>query len=416
MKQEIVIYLFIPIVLMGLGGCLGASVAPDPGPMSQDAVPLDIWLEKEAFPQIAWQLKNSTFIKDLSFIILKANGKQIENRIDRLSADVRERLELYLQSQGVTSLVFRQPLTVDTLPNRLVDLKCGAHTDYDMILAIELKQLGGCCARIAFQFIEIGQDKFAVPAIYANQVTLSHRQGLWLQQVDIDEKLNGLKYLPFRATQIDDMAAFLAHNLSCIFREGYRGREIPVYIQTDTAATPYAGKTAQFLRKQMNRFNELQLVRDAASAEWVIQLEALETGPGTRLYQVWVEVGRIKEGRQVKGLSTFAYFTDLGEAERDISGIWKISKPEKKAVFATLVIKQTKDGSYRGDFYDGRGAILKKAVDMHVNQEDIDWIYYSVKQKRTFEAKGVIQNDRKAVIEVTQFPSTSKPETWELTR
>jgi len=402
-KKEMTVVFLIMAMLMG-AGCAGVGHAP------KQAAPLDNWLESEALPQITGQLMNNTFMKDLPFIIVKGKGEVVNQHIDGLTAEVRERIEDHLIGQYGIRLVLRNPAAPPDRPYKLQDLPCGKFKEYKMRIVIDIKPLEQDQARVSIRAVDMERGTYINGFSIHKNVWLSARQHSGLNSGQIpDQKLKGLKYFPFTTSEQDEMAAYLSRSLTCIFREGYAGEDIGVFV--DPAKLGHRdGNIVRLIQKYLNFCNEIQLVNNRKQAKWILTPEAIRSGSGSGLKQFWIEIYRKNKGMIVKGLSTYAYYkSNTGS----IGGKWLIRDPAGDQKEGMLEILKGADGHYFGNLYEKDGTLRKRGISIRINDKHVDWSYYDDRTRNTFDVRGVLETDGRIMVKVSAFPSNTQKQ-WEL--
>ena len=307
-------------------------------------------------------------------------------------------------------------------PYRFQELQCGNFQEITLLLAIDIHPIGAPednFARISIGAIDMGRGEWVEGfSLYHSPVRLTPQQSSDLQALHADEYLRGLKYLPFQADQQDEMAAYMARNLSCIFRDAYAGPDRKVFVAVDPESGGGMTKISRLLKKQLNFNNEIQLVNTPAAADWVITAEALETGAGTDLYQLWVDVSQQADGQLVKGLSTHAYFQSAVRQAKGIAGTWELRNPTEDRVVGLFQIESTGPASYSGDLFTPDGGTQQKlGIEMTVSGDHVTWIYYAPEEQKTYEAIGVLGGEGKQMaVKLSAVPGYDPPHRLELIR
>jgi len=406
--KKIIITGLMAIIIPGFLGCV--STVP-PKPLEPPRVYLDEWLQKEGFIKIATQLKTNTYMKGLPIFIVKVEGGtgSVNNQIDDLTKEIRQRLSSYLLNQGGIELVLRHPITPFNKPYQLQDLNCSGSKEFKILLTVDLKQVGSAkdnLARIDIRAINTATGTWVSGFSVYSIVLLASRQSMDLAaRPHYDETLKGLKFLPFQTHQQDEMAAYLARNLSCIFKERPINDEIGVFV--DDSEAKRHQNVVELLKRQLNFFNEIQLLTNEKKADWVLKAKALETGVNTGLYQFWVETYKREGGEMIKGLTTYAYYEIGRTSARSITGRWKIVHLKNRGQAGFMVISRDTTGRYYGNLFGPEGTTLRKrGIVINLNDSNIDWAYYDDRLRKTFETKGVVQQDgERMFVKVTTFPS-----------
>jgi hypothetical protein len=400
--------LFI-VLFLACCGCTGSQVQT--GLDAGHGPAIDQWLA-QAMPEIAQRLKSDSFIKDRPFIIAKPDGAQVSDQIDELTEDIRTRLTDYLLEHREIHLVLRHPVVPMERNYTLRDLRCGAFEDFDMILTIDIRRIGKQIARASIRMLDPAKGMWIRGfSMHADALGLRPEQDLALMTIKPDQHLQGLREWAFTSDERDKLAANLARNLSCIFKDGYFGDDMQVYVDSGRAVgNPIVIK---MLLNQLNLCNEIQLVKTRSEADWVVTTEALPTGADGNLVQFWVRTERRREGTLVKGLTTYAYYRQDGMPRR-----WEILRLSDRKSVGVLEMNEDSKGRITGNVYGYQGnRLIKKGIIINRRDRNIDFAYFDDRHRHTVEVSGVIRDDMQTISATAEFfPTGSGPEDWELRR
>ena len=419
MKRNIAIGLSLVLLIVGFYGCAGPQLTR---PVEKRPVSLDTWLNNKGLSQVVEALKSNSFIKGRPFTIAKgkgeAVGESISNQIDLLTEGLRDRLiSLCLQYPEI-KVVRRHPVSVQDRPYRLHELKCGAFTEYEVLLVVDIIRYGRLdddLVIISIKAIELKTGNWVPGLSLRKEVSLTPEQSRDLNTVHPDEYLQGTKYVPFLQSQGAEMAAYLAKNLSCVFREARGEKEIKIFVD----ASKVKGRNKDivwFLKKQLQFCNEIQLVNDRDQSDWILVAEAREMGQGAGIGQFWVDAYERKGGALVKGMATYAYFV-LGQEKRaSVVGRWKIVMLPSRSKEGFMEIAAWSEGGYIGNLFGADGNVLReRGIMITVSGNHVDWTYYDDRMQKTVLVKGLILDDReKMAVKVKTFPAIQKPYEQEL--
>jgi len=407
------------VLVLVLSGCIGFKGIRYP---DSDAIYLDQWLKGYVFRKIDEQLKTNSFMKDMPFLIVKAEsegtGKDIGRQIDALTEDIRDRIISFLLERPEVRVIRRHPVSVLDRPYTLQELKCGQFVEQEMLLTIAIKRLGppgGHLARVNIRAIDLSKGEWIRGFSLHRRVILTPRQSKELEAVHPDEYLRGLKYAPFRECQKDEMGAYLARNLSCIFRQAYEGKEINIFIDFSKVRGE-SRDIAWFMKNQLLYCNEIQLTNSKENADWVLMPDAKKIGGGTGLSQFWVVTYK-REGKEfIKGLATYAYFLSGHDGSSSIIGWWKIVALPAGSTQGFIRISRDSGYGFRGDLFGPkRASLIKRGIFIEVKGRNVDWAYYDDRLHKTFQVRGLLLDDGERMsVKVTTFPSSSKPLEQEL--
>lgn len=413
MKRVIVLGMGLVLLVCGMLGCSGLEGVKNP---RLDTVDLDQWLEGYAFRKILDEMKTNSFMKDFPFLIVRtegeATGRVIGHRIDSLTEEIRERMITFFLEFPEIRVIRRHPVSVMDHPYTLQELKCGRFVEPRILLTIDIRRLGkgkDRLARVTIRAMDLEKGEWIRGFSLHQVVALSRAQSADLSTVHPDQYLQGLKYVPFAFSQRDEMGAYLARNLSCMFSETYDGEAFRVFV--DVSKT--IGKErdiAWFIKKQLQFCNEIQVTNSRENADWILVVESRKTGTGTGLSQSWIEVYRMENGDLVRGLATYAYFLSPYNTRFSLAGTWKIVNLPEGSISGFMRITGDRDHGPRGDLFGPDGvSLIKRGIFIQVKDQNVDWAFYDDRIHRTLKARGLlIQEGKKMSVKVTPFPSDGR--------
>ena len=420
MKRNTVIGLALIVLMTGFFGCAGPKLT---GPDRPKPAYLDTWLDNKGLDPVVKALRSNSFIKGRPFIIAKGKGEAvgegISNQIDLLTEGLRERLVSLCLQYPEIKIVRRHPVSVQDRPYRLQDLGCGGYTEYEVLLLIDIMRYGRLdndLVVINIKAIDLKTGNWVPGLSLYREVSLTPEQGRDLNTVHPDEYLQGTKYVPFLPSEGAEMAAYLAKNLSCIFREAADDKEIKIFV--DASRVKRSNKhIVWFLKKQLQFCNEIQLVNTKEKTDWVLMAEANETGVGSGIGQFWIDVYKRKGGDLVKGLATYACFVLGPEKQASIIGKWEIVRLPSRSKEGLMEIAARPKGGFTGNLFDIGGTVLRKrGIFITLSGSNIDWSYYDDRMQKSVSAKGLlIEDGDRITARVTTFPATEGPYEQELT-
>jgi len=414
MKRNIVIVLALIVSMTGFFGCAGQELARPDRPKP---VYLDTWLDNKGLDQVVEALRSNSFIKGRPFTIAKgkgeAVGESISNQIDLLTEGLRERLVSLCLQYPEIKIVRRHPVSVQDRPYRLQDLRCGGFTEYEALLLIDIMRYGRLdddLVVINIKAIDLKTGNWVPGVSLHREVSLTPEQGRDLNTVHPDEYLQGSKYVPFLESEGAEMAAYLAKNLSCIFREAANDKEIKIFVDASRVKRRN-NHIVWFLKKQLQFCNEIQLVNTKEKADWVLMAEAKETGAGSGIGQFWIDAYERKGGGLVKGLATYACFVLGPEKQTSIIGKWEIVRLPSRLKEGLMEIVARPEGDFTGNLFDIGGTVLRKrGIFITLKGSNIDWAYYDDRTQKSVSAKGLLLgNGDRITARVTTFPATERP-------
>ncbi len=417
MKRNIIYPIVVVMLTAWMYGCNGAMVNQQREP---GAISLDRWLETEAFDKIEEQLLINPSMRDQPFLIVKVKRENVEKKIDALTEDFRDRLIPRLRKNPNIKLVLRHPVSDMDRPYRFKDLKCDRFKDVERLLAVDIKKTGAPGDNLAWVSIgamDTNEGAWVGGFSIYSEVALTPGQSRALDDIHPDDSLRGLKFLPYAPDQYDEMAGYLARNISCKFKDGYTLKKARVHVNLKKITRRDSRRIAKFLEKQLNYCNEILLVKERRNADWILNTEAIEVHSGSGLFQFWVDVVQGKTGQMVKGLSTHAYFKG-DERQGAIDGKWKVRNLSTDRDAGVMMINRTSRGGYNGNLFKPDGKTARKlGIQINLSGNKVSWIYYDRAERKTYEANGVLLDDgNRMSVTVSNFPSSGESLALELTR
>jgi len=373
---------------------------------------LDQWLNDYAFGKIVEQLKSNTFMKNRPFLVARIEGesagRDIGHRIDKLSEAVRERMVTFFLEYPEIRVIRRHPASSIDRPYTLQELRCGRFVEPEILIAMNIRRLGDMKdrrARVSIRAVDLESNEWVRGFSLYRDVELTGSQSKELSLVHPDQHLKGLKYAPFEFSQRDEMGAYLAGNLSCMFNEAYDGEAFKVFVD-DSKSYGQDKDIFWFIKKQLQFCNEIHLTNSRADADWILEAESKRTGSGTGLSQFWIEVYRKENGALIRGLTTFAYYLSFDGTKVSISGKWKIKNLPDGSISGFMRITGNRDQGLRGDLFGSDGvSLIKRGIYIENKEQHVDWAYYDDRFHKTMKARGLlIQDGKKMSVQVTSYP------------
>lgn len=418
MKRIIICTLAVFLLFTGLFGCstLKASEHPE-----ADIPRLDQWLEGYAFKNILNHLKTNSFMKDLPFLIVGSDGegpvRDMGQRIDGLTEDIRDRMITHFLAFPEIRVIRKHPVSVVQRPYALQELRCGRFVEPKMFLVIDIRRIGEMKdrqVRVAVRAMDIEKGEWIRGFSLQQVVSLTGPQIDDLNTAYPDQSLKGTKYAPFAFSQRDEMGAYLAANLSCMFSDAYRGQALRVFVDA-TKAIGQDRDIAWFIKKQLQFCNEIQLTGSKDHADWVIVVESRNTGAA--ISQVWIEACQKMNGDLIRGLATYAYYLSSDQTGNSLSGRWKIVNLPEGSTGGYMRITERSHG-YSGDLIGADGVtLIKRGFFIVAKNRHVDWAYFDDRHNKTRKARGVLSEEgNKISVQQSWYPPDGRVVLQELIR
>lgn len=301
--------LLLGAIILSVSACTGIM----PRPASKVGVtvgasdePLNEWVKNQLTPYLVQQLGKHPKFKGESFLLIRIQGDDVQAEIDDLTGHIRERVMDGLLAEPGINLVWRPAVKPWQHHQSLEDLNCAEYRKIRYYVCIDTgltKVDGRLYVKVRALNLEEGAWVSGFGMSWTGSPT--KRQVAALGRTHTDEYLRGLRPLPFMGAEPDLLASYLAHNLSCLFKQ----REIDnviVYVDKKGSGQRVFFKTVlDLVANYLARFREVRVTQDPEQANVTIKTDIHPIHGG--LYQVWVSA-LYKDGDQyVPGTETEAY-------------------------------------------------------------------------------------------------------------
>ena len=373
--------LFTIIIALSLISSCATQLRKEPIPPEVAKVDsFDTWFE-EVMTEIIYNLRHNTFVKNRPFIIVKAEGENISSKIDPFTKEIRERMISWFLKYPEIQVVRRHPVHVFDRPYKVQELRCDRFTDYKMLMTLDLQVVDeqNKIIRIAIREIDKDSGTWARGFSFYGKVRLNETEWMQFQSPLMpDQHLKGLKYIPFTEDEKDEMAAYLARNITCISMTLLPSTNTKVYIDS-SGIGPEFRDIVWFIKKQLQFCNLIDVTEDKAKAGLIFTADAKRVKEN--LWQFWLST---KEG---KGLATYAYFRRSTPTD-PVSGRWSFYLLPEKKPYGFIIISKMKNGIYVGNIFYPDGGLRIRGVIIEVKGNSLDWRFYLNNHLHT--ASGII--------------------------
>ena len=292
-------------IFMGLSACTHNYMAHDIDPGS-DAPELDIWLDDALIPYLVQQLGQHPRFKGQPVLLVRMQGDNVEPRIYEFTDQFRQKIMDALLKQAGLDLSWRPAIRPWRHHRSLEEVSCGDFRRIHYYVGIDCGLTpveGHLYVKVrALNLVEqkwvsgFGKSWQGVP-------TVAQRAALGRERPD--DRLLGLRPLPFSDRQPDLLAAYLAHNLSCLMRQGEEDDPV-IYVENVAVNSPKVFQTTlELVGKYLARFREVEITDDPTQANvtLVTEIHAIHQN----LHQVWVAARHRQGGKYLPGAETEAY-------------------------------------------------------------------------------------------------------------
>ena len=294
----------VAVAIFLLSACISAPARPT----SRGDSRLDAWVDKELAPYLAEHLSRHPRFKGETVLLVRTEEANVRAEIDDLTREVRSELtEALLDTPGV-QLLWRPAVPPWKHHRSQKPLRCRDENEADYYIGIEAAAAPGGEYRVSVRALDLADRTWVSGFGKQWQGRLSSAERAALRRTSTDEYLRGLRVLPFAAGQSDQLAAYLAHNVSCLLRD-YETDTLSVYAEpadsTQGQASPPLGTTVGLVSNYLARIREVRVVDDRDSADLILRGEAHEIHGG--LYQFWMVARAGPRSPDLAGVATEAY-------------------------------------------------------------------------------------------------------------
>jgi hypothetical protein len=304
-------------ICMGLSACTHNYAARDIDLWS-DAPELDIWLDDTLIPYLVQQLGQHPRFKGQPVLLVRMQGDDVQPRIDELTDQIRQKIMDALLKQPGLDLSWRPAIRPWRHHRSLEEVSCGDFRRIHYYVGIDcgLTPVEGHLY-VKVRALNLVEQKWVSGFGKSWQGASTPAQRAAMDREHPDDRLRGLRPLPFSDRQPDLLAAYLARNLSCLMRQGEEDDPV-IYVENVAVNTPKVFQTTlELLEKYLARFREVEITDDASQANvtLVTEIHAIHQN----LHQVWVAARHRQGGKYLPGAETEAYM--LMDAQKKTAGV-----------------------------------------------------------------------------------------------
>ena len=280
-----------------------------------DRTELDRWVDDELVPYTVKELSSHPKFKGQPFLIVSMRGDTADASIDELTRDIRRRMvDALLTTPGV-ELTWPAAYRPWQHFGEMADIPCGEfHPErYYIGLDVQLSPLDATL-QVSVRALDLVKNSWVAGFHHSWRGHPTETQLDALSRRRPDENLRGLRASPFEDTELDLMAAYLAHNLRCRLRHITGAEETVIHAeQGKLGGHPFVRRTVGLMTNYLSRLREARITDDPAQA--TVSLAGEIHLIHDDLYQVWVGVRDARNGRYLPGSETEAYIRlDLAAA------------------------------------------------------------------------------------------------------
>ena len=268
------IYLLSTAIILFVSACAGAPHGPEEQFVGASGEPLNAWVANQLTPYLARQLGKHPKFKDQPFLPVRMKGDDVQAQIDDLTDQVRERVMDGLLTEPGINLVWRPAVRPWQRHQSLEEIHCADYKKIRYYVGIDTgltKVDGRLYVKVRALDLKEGSWVSGFGMSWFGSPT--KKQAAALDRAHTDEYLRGLKPLPFTDTEPDLLASYLAHNLSCLFKQRETD-EVVVYVdRTEPVRISYFKTVFDLVENYLARFREVRVTRDPAQANVTLKTE-----------------------------------------------------------------------------------------------------------------------------------------------
>ncbi len=257
----------VRLVLLAVTLCFGGAASADSGLLTSS---LGRWLDTEVLPELGRTLGEHPRFKGETIKLVTLSNGQPTDRTSRLHQAVEAHLtQSLLKSSGVRIAWTDQPPSA-----------CGVSMQVDYLLGVEIERENSRYHRLNIRMIDVAEAVWVSGISHSWQGRLTATETAALAQ-NVSTAPLGTVESPLPVTSTREIARAMHEHLRCAHPDGLDG---PVYLEP--ASSPELNRVIASLTSELTTTPLAALTADRDSADWVLALNARETGAGNGSGQV----------------------------------------------------------------------------------------------------------------------------------
>ena len=292
-------------LLLTFSACAGNQVRSGVDP-EIDELSLANWLDHTLIPYLLQQFRQHPRFKGQPILLVRIQGETVQPRIDELTDHIREKIVDALVGESGLDLYWRPAAPPHKHHRSLADISCGDYLKIHYYIGIDCRLTNvDQNLLVKVRALNLAEDKWVSGFGRSWKGKPTPEQVAALEREHPDEYLRGLRPLPFSNRQPDLLAGYLAHNLSCLLRQG-EADELVVYVEDSSANTPdFFQTTLKLVGNYLARFREVEVTDDPNQAN--VTVVAAIHSIDKNMHQIWVSARDRREKKYLPGAETEAY-------------------------------------------------------------------------------------------------------------
>ena len=293
------------LTFLAFSACAGNQVKRGVDPRI-DELSIDKWLEDTLIPYLLQQFGQHPRFKGQPILLVRMHGDNVQPRIDELTDHIREKIVDALVREPGLDLYWRPATPPHKHHQSLVDISCGDHRKIQYYIGIDCRLTNvEQNLYVKVRALNLAEHKWVAGFGRSWKGRPTPEQLAALGREHTDEYLRGLRPLPFSNRQPDLLAFYLAHNLSCLLRQG-EADDLVVNVEGTSANAPdFFQTTLKLVGKYLARFREVEVTDDPNQAN-VTVITAIHS-IHKNMYQIWVSARDRRGKKYLPGAETEAY-------------------------------------------------------------------------------------------------------------
>ena len=313
MKLNIIIAM--SILLTSIAGCASHERLVDTTSSSlREPVHADellTWVDQELSPYITEQFQQHPWLRNKSFAIVAMEGEDILPQINQVTEEIRVNLAQRLRRAHGVRMIWR-PVQKPWKHHRSIkdvvrDAQCIDLNPIEVFVGIETRRLMTGELQITVNAVDSRQRQWIPNFGLDWRGRVSSDVLAALNNSHVDERLRGLRPLPFAENEPDLLASYLATNLSCLFAMGMDDySNMLVFVDRDelSSSTGVTASAFSLLDNYLNKMNGVQITDNRHQATVIMEREVVDIGSGMMV--LWTK-NTFQDGSRVQGIETEVY-------------------------------------------------------------------------------------------------------------
>lgn len=264
---------------------------------------LDEWLDRELAPYVSKALTTHPRFKDASVRFVVLHNGSPEANVNELALRLRDRL--------IDKVVDTPGVRVDWQPDRS-DLNHGVsrsgldctNDEVHYYIGLEVAESASGTLQVAARALDIEEQSWVsgFGLEWRGEMNREQRRALHHPMVDIS--FRGGRGAPYDATQMDLMAAQLAHDLGCALLRQVSG-EYVIHVREQDSPPGDLSQVLSLISNNIAGVSSLQFAATDTEANALMQGEAHAIDGS--LYQYWITVTPVSPDSELAPLGVSAY-------------------------------------------------------------------------------------------------------------